>query len=210
MGRPAVLAVAVICCLPLLPRLLPDARVAPLPRGWSAVFARLHLAPDSRVLVVPFPRPSETLALRWVADSGKPSVMIGGYFVGPGKGGQARLGPQMSPRLPEYLNYLWSEGVPASSPYRAQARIAFGEWRGLNEQGWSVPHAPAALAAMASWRPQTVIADAKITSALGKYLVKLLGPPSVREADLIAWLNPVLTGYQAPPGQGTAPQRSRR
>ncbi len=210
LAQPAVLAVAVICCLPLLPRPLPDARAAPLPRAWSTVFGRLHVAPDSRVLVVPFPRPSETLALRWVADSGKPSVMIGGYFVGPGKGGQARLGPQMSPRLPEYLNYLWSEGVPTSSPYRAQARIAFGEWRGLNEQGWSVPHAPAALAAMASWRPQTVVADAKITSALGKYLVKLLGPPSVREAGLIAWLNPVFTGYQAPSGQGAAPQRSRR
>jgi len=210
LAQPAVLAVAVICCLPLLPRPLPDARVAPLPKGWSAVFARLHLAPDSRVLVLPFPRPSETLALRWVADSGKPSVMIGGYFVGPGKGGEARLGPLMSPRVPEYLNYLWSEGVGVTSPYRGQARIAFGEWRGLNEKGWSVPRVPAALAAMANWRPQAVVADAKASSALGKYLAKLLGPPTVLEADLIAWRNPVFTGYQAPPGRRPAPQRSRR
>jgi hypothetical protein len=207
-AQPVVLAVAVICCLPLLPRPLPDARVAPLPEGWSTVFARLHLAPDSRVLVLPYPRPSETLPLRWVADSGKPSVMIGGYFVGPGKGGQARLGPQMSPRLPEYLNYLWSEGVPRGSPYRAQAGIASGEWRGLIEQGWSVPHPSAALAAMASWRPQTIVANARISSALGKYLVKLLGPPTVQVADLIAWKNPVFTGTGAPPGQEPAPQRS--
>jgi hypothetical protein len=207
LAQPAVLAVAVICCLPLLPRPLPDARVTPLPEGWSTVFAGLHLAPDSRVLVLPFPRPSETLPLRWVADSAKPPVMTGGYFVGPGKGGQARLGPQMSPRLPEYLNYLWSEGVPNGSPYRTQARIAAGEWRGLSEQGWSVPHPSAALAAMASWRPQTVVADAKVSSPLGKYLVKLLGPPSVQVADLIAWQNPVFTGARVLPGQEPAPQR---
>ena len=206
----AALAVAVICCLPLLPRPLPDARVAPLPKGWSTVFDRLHLPPGSRVLVLPFPRPSETLPLRWVADSGKPSVMIGGYFVGPGKRGQARLGPEMSPRVPEYLNYLWSEGVPTSSPYHLEAETVLNEWKGLSEQGWSVPHDPAVLAAMASWHPRAVIADAKITSALGKYLVKLFGAPSVLKADLIAWRNPVLTGYQAPPGQGPAPQRSRR
>jgi hypothetical protein len=208
--QPAVLAVAVICCLPLLPRPLADARVPPLPRGWSTVFARLHLARDSRVLILPFPRPSETLALRWVADSGKPSVMIGGYFVGPGKGGQARLGPAMSPRLPLYLNYLWSEGMPASSPYRTEAAIALGEWQGLNEQGWSAPHAPAALAAMASWRPQAIVVDATESSPLGKYLVKLLGAPSLRVDDLIAWRNPVFTGYQAPPGRRPAPRHSPR
>jgi hypothetical protein len=190
----AVLALAVICCLPLLPRPLADARVAPLPKGWSTVFHRLHLSPDSRVLVLPFPRPSETLALRWVADSGKPSVMIGGYFVGPGKGGQARLGPKMPSRVPEYLNYLWSEGVPTSSRYHIEAETVLNEWRGVNEQGWSVPHAPAVLAAMASWRPQAVVADTKVSSALGKYLVKLLGAPSVLEGDLIAWRHPVFTG----------------
>ena len=43
----AVLAVAVVCCLPLLPRPLPESSAPPLPAGWSAVFARLHLAPGS-------------------------------------------------------------------------------------------------------------------------------------------------------------------
>jgi hypothetical protein len=209
LAQSAVLAVAVICCLPLLPRPLPQANVAPLPGGWSAVFARLHLAPDSRVLVLPFPRPLETLPLRWVADSGEPSVMIGGYFVGPGRGGQARLGPEMSPRLPEYLNYLWSEGVPPGSPYQAEAHITSVEWTHLREQGWSAPKPRAALAVLATLRPQAVVADARVSSALGKYLVQLLGPPSVRVDDLTGWRDPVVTGYQAPPGQGPAPQRSR-
>jgi hypothetical protein len=198
LAQPAVLAVAVICCLPLLPRALPEARAVPLPHGWSTVFNQLHLAPDSRVLVLPFPRPSETLALRWVADSGVPSVMIGGYFVGPGKGGHARLGPDMSPRLPEYLNYLWSEGVPHSSPYQAEAGIAAREWMKLSKQDRAGAHAPAMLAAMARWGPQAVVAYASVSSPLGKNLVQLLGPPSVRVDDLIAWRNPVVTGYQAP------------
>jgi hypothetical protein len=110
LGEMAVLGVAVVCCLPLLPRPLPVLSVAPLPRGWSTVFDRLHLAPDSRVLVLPFPRPSETLALRWIADSGEPSAMIGGYFVGPGIDGRARLGPQVARRVPEYQDYLWARG----------------------------------------------------------------------------------------------------
>jgi hypothetical protein len=205
----AVVGVAVICCLPLLPRPLPYARTPPIPKGWSAVFARLHLAPDTRVLVLPFPRPSETLPLRWVADTGEPSVMIGGYFVGPGKGGQARLGPEMSIRVPEYLDYLWSRAVPRHSPYFPEAHIALQEWTGLENQGWSAPHVPAARAAMASWRPQAVVADATVNSALGKYLVQLLGPPSVQVDDLIGWRDPVLTGYQAPPGLRPAHHRSR-
>jgi hypothetical protein len=199
LAQPAVLAVAVLCCLPLLPRPLPGSSTVPLPPGWSTVFDRLNLAPNSRVLVLPLPRPSETLPLRWFADSGEPSAMIGGYFIGTGEGGQARLGPQMSRRVPEYLNYLWSEGVPLSSPYRAEADIASGEWTYLSKRGWPVPHTQAALAAMASWRTQAVVADAKVSSPLGIYLVQLLGPPSVQVDDLIAWRNPDLT---QPPSRG--------
>jgi hypothetical protein len=204
----AVPAVALICCLPLLPRPLPQANVAPLPGGWSAVFARLHLAPGSNVLVLPFPRPSETLPLRWVADSGEPSAMTGGYFIGVGIDGQARLGPQLSRRLPEYLDYLWSESVPASSAYAAEAHIANGQWTKLSEEGWVPPHRPVALAEMATWRPQAVVADAKASSPLGRYLIMLLGPPPLRVDGLIAWRNPVLTGYQAPPGLRSAPRHT--
>ncbi len=134
----AVLAVAVVCCLPLLPRPLPESSTPPLPAGWSAVFARLHLAPGSRVLVLPFPRPNVTLALRWSADSGEPSAMTGGYFIGPGIGSQARLGGLMPRRIPEYLNYLWSESVPPGSPYSGDAHTVKREW--TSEPGWSVVH----------------------------------------------------------------------
>jgi hypothetical protein len=49
------------------------------------------------------------------------------------------------------------------------------------------------------------VADTTAISPLGKYLIKLLGPPSVRVDDVIAWRNPVFTGYQAPPAQRPAP-----
>jgi len=206
MGEMTVLGVAILCCLPLLPRPLPVESVVPLPRGWSTVFERLHLAPDTNVLILPFQRPSETLALRWVADSGEPSAMIGGYFVGPGIDGRARLGPQVARRVPEYLDYLWARGVPASSPYAAEADIALGEWATVRQEGWVPPRASVALAEMASWRPQVVVADAKVSSPLGEFLTKLLGPPSLRVDGLIAWRNPIFTGYQAPPGHRPAPR----
>jgi hypothetical protein len=134
--------------------------------------------------------------------------MTGGYFIGTGIGGRARLGPQVTRRVPEYLDYLWAEGVPASSPYSAEAHIASGEWTTLREEGWVPPHGNVALAAMASWRPQVVIADAKASSPLGKYLTKLLGPPSLGVDDVIAWRNPVFAGYQAPPGLRPAPRHT--
>jgi hypothetical protein len=83
-----------------------------------------------------------------------------------------------------------------------------GEWTSLRQEGWVPPRGSVALAEMASWRPQTVVADAKVSSPLGKYLTKLLGPPSLRVDDVIAWRNPVFTGYQAPPGLRPAPRHT--
>jgi hypothetical protein len=195
-ARLAVLAVAVVCCLPLLPRPLPAANTMPLPAGWSAVYTRLHLARGSRVLVVPFPRPGITLPLRWSALSGKPSSMVGGYFIGPGVDGKARLGPQVPRRITLYLNYLWSKGVPGASPFRGEADIAYGQWIG---EHWPAVGAPVALAEVASWRPQAVVADAKANSPLGRYLAQLLGPPTIRVDGLIGWRVGAVTAAPQPP-----------
>ncbi len=191
----AVLAVAVACCLPLLPRPLRESRTAPLPAGWSAMFSRLALSPGGSVLVLPFPRTGMTLAMRWSASSGEPSSMIGGYFLGPGAGGNAHLGGVMPNRKADYLNFLWAEGVPAASPYASEAAIALHEWvespggpgkpPKLND--WPVMHAGAALAQLAAWRPQAVVADATVSSPLGEFLAKVLGPPTVTVDDLIGW-----------------------
>jgi len=193
LGPAAVFAVAALCCLPLLPRPLPASGTMPLPAGWPAMFARLNLRPGSSVLVLPVPLWSLTLAMRWSAESGDPSAMIGGYFIGP-KSGEAQLGRLITRRAPIYLNYLWAQGVPPGSPYSNAARGALAQWTRLDRQpdapqalARSVVHVKPALAVLASWRPQAVVADAAVSSPLGEYLARLIGPPTVTVDGLIGW-----------------------
>ena len=195
LARTAVLTVAVASCLPLLPRPLPETSTMPLPAGWSAIFADLNIGPDSRILVLPFPwRGRMTLAMRWYAESGEPSAMFGGYFIGPGAGGEAELGGVMPQRLPRYLNSLWAESLPPGSPYSSEAPSTTAEWTEILERPWAPPLLPppgvrtkAALAILATWRPQAVVAEATASSLLGEYLTKVLGPPTVSVDGLIGW-----------------------
>jgi len=210
----AVLGVAVLCCLPLLPRTLATTDATTPPPGWSAVFAKLKLRPGSRVLVLPYPVGRLTLAMRWVAESGKPPVMIGGYFIGARPGSTTARAGLMTHRFPAYLNYLWAEGVPPGSPYSFLAAPAIAQWTerpGLT--GKPVPaqraivHVHAALTVLASWRPQAVVADATATSPLGEYLTKVLGPPTVTVDALICWRITALPALQPDTGLAAAHPR---
>jgi hypothetical protein len=184
-----VLAVAALGCLPLLPRPLPAAGTLPLPAGWSAVFARLHLAAGDRVLVVPVPVNYLTPALRWSADTGQPTAMAGGYFIGPGAGGQAYINGAGIKPTAWYLDELWAAGLPPGSPYVGTAKADF--------LATGTAHGPGALprplsqaqvsADMASWRPEAVVADATPGSPLGRYLSRLLGRPTARAGNVLGW-----------------------
>jgi hypothetical protein len=212
LGQMAVLAVAVACCLPLLPRPLPESSVMPLPAGWSAIFAGLNIGPDTRVVVLPFPRRGRiTLPMRWYAESGEPSEMMGGYFIGPGVGGKAQLGGLTPQRLPRYLNYLWGESLPPGSPYGSAAPTDITDWTDSTGPPPLLepfpPGAPillqrpplrakAALTVLASWRPQAVVADATATSPLGLFLTNVLGPPTISVDGLIGWQ---LSAFAWPP-----------
>jgi hypothetical protein len=184
-----VLAVAVLGCLPLLPKPLPAAGTLPPPAGWSAVFAGLHLTAGDRVLVVPVPVNYLTPALRWSADTGQPTAMAGGYFIGPGAGGQAYINGAGIKPTAWYLDELWAAGLPPGSPYVAAAKADF--------LATGTAHGPGALprplsqaqvsADMASWRPDAVVADAAPGSPLGRYLSRLLGRPTVRSGSVLGW-----------------------
>ena len=163
-GAGAVTAAAVLAVLPILPRPLPDAAAAPVPAGWSASFAALHLPAGSRVLVVPIPTATFTEPMRWQAETAQPIELIGGYFTGPGPGGQAYIDGGVIPRGEVYLNVLWSGGASLQMPPRAQ----------MNAQ-------------LARWDPAAIVAVTSPRSGLGEYLIGLLGPPTVRAGKILAW-----------------------
>jgi hypothetical protein len=157
-------AVAVLACLPLIPRPLPAASAPRLPAGWSAAFAALRLPPQSRVLVVPVPTATQTAALRWQADTGDPALLIGGYFVGPAWNGLAYIDGNGVAVTAQYLDELWSGGPAPQAPPRSQVD-----------------------ADLATWRPAAVVAVTSPGSPLGRYLEGLFGRPAIRSGSVLAW-----------------------
>jgi hypothetical protein len=161
------IAVAVLALLPLIPRPVQDWTVSPVPAGWQAAFARLRLAPDARVLVVPVTYSRRTEPLRWQADTGEPGSLIGGWFVGPDQYGRATaefFGPPRVHALVSYLDALWAGQSPAFVPPPRMTR-----------------------AALAYVRPAAVVAVTSRGSPLGRYLAGLFGPPAFAVGEVLAW-----------------------
>ncbi|HYZ53225.1 MAG TPA: hypothetical protein VE733_06905 [Streptosporangiaceae bacterium] len=175
-GNALVTAGAVLAVLPLVPRPLPSAAVAPLPAGWSASLAALRLPAGARVLVVPVPTPTFTEPMRWQADTGQPAEMIGGYFTGPGPGGQAYIGGGGITPTALFLNALWTGHLPADPPSQAQVRTQLSQWG-----------------------PAAVVAVTGARSKLGQYLIRLLGDPAIRSGNVLAWRR-LPSGYVKHPG----------
>jgi len=159
-GIPA--AVAVLAVLPLIPLPYQTDPVPAVPAGWQQAFARLRLAPDASVLVVPG-HLAHSEDMYWQADTGEPGSLVGGYFLGPGTNGEATFGmggPQQY--AARYLNDLWSGRT-------RQTRLALVR------------------SAMAYWRPAAVVAVTREGSVLGHFLIRLLGPPTFVAGRLLVW-----------------------
>jgi len=163
-GIPVATAVAVLAVLPLVPLPLAAAQATPLPAGWQAAFARLHLAPGARVLVIPVPNVGHTQPMRWQADTGQPGSLIGGYFYGPGPGGQPSFDPGPAKYTGKYIDWLWSgrRRVSASSVALIRPSLAY-------------------------WRPAAVVAVTSPRSALADVLIRLFGRPTFRVGQVLAW-----------------------
>jgi hypothetical protein len=140
------------------------ARVTPVPAGWQAAFARLRLAPDARVLVVPIGNVGHTEAMRWQAETGEPASMIGGYFIGPSPSGQAMFDPGPARPADKYVDWLWSGRRRAVASSAAQIRPA-----------------------LRYWRPAAVVAVTTPGSGIGRVLTALFGRPSFRVGQVLAW-----------------------
>ncbi len=120
-GRPAAL-LGGLALLPLVPAPLAAERVAPVPAYFDA-------RPTGTLLVLPFPTPTQVDAMRWQAAAGLSFAMPGGFFVGPGRDGQARFGAV--PTATAALLARAERGVP--TPVGATERAAFAvdvaRWR---------------------------------------------------------------------------------
>jgi len=173
--RWALAGVALAAILPLVPRPLPAALVSPVPPGWTATFAALRLPPGAAVLVVPVPESSFTEPLRWQADTGVPSSLVGGYYIGPGKNGQAATDGTGLSAEGRYLNLLWTR---SSSPAAAMATVSAGV---------RDPSRAQMLAQLAAWKPAAVAAVTTRRSPLGDYLTSILGPPASSTGEVLAW-----------------------
>ena len=162
-------AIAVLAVLPLVPRPVAasPATPVPVPAGWATVFTRLGLAPDATVLVLPAPYSQQAAAMRWQADTGQPGDLVAGWFIGPNSSGQAATsywGPPVTRGAVLCLDKLWAGRAVAAGGCAADVRPA-----------------------LAYWRPAAVVADTSPGAPLARLLVTVLGQPTVRAGDLLAW-----------------------
>ena len=174
--RALIAAAAVIAMLPLVPRPLPAAATSPVPAGWSAAFAALRLPPGAEVLVVPMPVRTYTAPLRWQADTGVPSGMYGGYYMGPTWHGRPATDGNGLSSEADYLNELWAQSAGVSA-----AAVATPPAMGV------YPDAAQMRGQLAGWKPAAVVAVTRPQSALARYLTGLLGRPAVTGGGVLGW-----------------------
>jgi hypothetical protein len=182
-----VMSGAILAVLPIAPKPLPAAAVTPLPPGWSQVFTSLNLPASANVLIVPIPMSTFTEPLRWQADTGVPSEMVGGYFMGPAWNGRAYTDGNGTPAAGLYLNSLWlrsgfslpaalGAGVPNSA---RQGSPGYVEVKPVSDTAMRTQ--------LRNWQVSAVVAVTTPHSPLASYLARILGPPAAAAADVIAW-----------------------
>jgi hypothetical protein len=185
-GRQGLIAAAaLLAVLPLVPRPLPAAQASPVPVGWTAAFTALRLPAGASVLVVPMPLLTFTAPLRWQADTGVPSSMYGGYYMGPTwSGPPATDGNGLSSEA-NYLNQLWalSSGVSVATVATIPANALYPDDVMMRAQ-------------ITAWKPAAVVAITSPHSAFGRYLTGLLGQPTTTAGQVLAWRLSRHTGNQ--------------
>jgi hypothetical protein len=127
--------------------------------------------------------------MRWQADTGEPTAMIGGYFIGPGQGGQAYINGAGVKPTAWYLDQLWAAGLQPASPFASAAGLAdLPTATAAGPAPVPAGPGPAQVAAdLGSWQPSAVVADAALGSPLGRYLIHLLGRPTVQSGSVLGW-----------------------
>ena len=164
-GAKIASGIAVLALLPLVPAPYAPVRVNPVPAGYTATFAALHITPRERVLLAPFPFSGTSGVMRWQADTGEPGTMIGGMFIAPDQPGRlGRAGRSAMTPTAYYIDYLFWRDYSKPEPSRQQ--IA---------------------ADLATWDPAAVVAATKPTTRLGQFLIQLFGQPTTHIGNVLGW-----------------------
>jgi hypothetical protein len=146
-----------------------------VPSGWTQVLTALRLPYGASVLVVPVPSETFTTPMRWEADTGMPSSMVGGYFIGPNWDGEAYAGGRGLDQVPQYLNLLWAAAPPAS----------------VDGGGLTTTSQVQQFSQTASWVTSSgmsaVVAVTDLNSPLARYLMTIYGAPTAQSGDVLGW-----------------------
>jgi hypothetical protein len=167
---------AAIAVIPLVPAPLPAASAAGVPAGWTTALTALRLPAGAHVLVVPIPVSDYTAPLRWVADTGQPASIVGGYYMGPTWAGPAATDGNGLSSEAMYLNQLWAQSAGVS--VAAVATLPVNQ---------IYPDAAQMRAQFRGWDLSAIVADTSLGSAFGHYLTGLLGPPTVHAGQILGW-----------------------
>jgi len=174
-GAAIATGIAVFALLPLIPAPYDPVPVNPVPAGYAATFTALHLAPNARVLLAPYPYSGTSGVMRWQAETGEPASMIGGDFIAPNQPGRlGRAGRSGMTPTSYYIDYLYAGDVSQPEPTRGQIQ-----------------------ADLASWDPSAVVAVTVPGSPLGKFLIALFGQPTTHIGSVLGWRLKPGTGLAA-------------
>jgi hypothetical protein len=159
---------------------LPTSTVEGVPAGWTQALTDLRVPEGGGVLTIPVATGAFPTPMRWQADTGLPTDMAAGYFIGPVAGGEAYLGGYGPSVTEAYLDHLWLEsGTGSIDPAGLVAS----------------PIAPTQQQA-ADWISQSGLTDVVAVTGLGSplanYLTRLLGPPATESGSVIGWRVPAL------------------
>ncbi|MGO8957769.1 MAG: hypothetical protein ACLQFR_10415 [Streptosporangiaceae bacterium] len=164
-GAKIAAGAAVVALLPLFPTPYGVTGTNPLPYGWRATYADLHLTDTSRVMLVPYPWAATSQVLRWQAETGVPGTIVGGDFITPGaKGRKSRAGRTGETKTSEYIDWLATGRNPVPKPSIAQVQ-----------------------ADMAAKDPAAVMAVMTPGTKLWAYVISLFGPPTVHVGQVYGW-----------------------
>ena len=167
-GRTAALVLgavlAVVCVVPLLPRPNSTTAAPAAPAFFSDT--RRWIPAGSTILVLPYPDGTQTLPLAWQTAADMSFQMPGGYFIGPGPGGEAYVGGPGP--LPVAVTLIHIEQGTAAPPVTPAVRAEFRQ-------------------ELAYWGADAIVIGPGARPALVTFVQALMQRPPIRAGSVLLW-----------------------